>query len=227
MPSATMEEYLELVYKLSEKGDVRPTQIAEALGVSGPTVTSALKRLEIRGLITRPDGAVVLTEEGRREALDIIRRHRLSERFLVDVLGLSWEEVHDEACRLEHALSPKVMEALEAFMERPESCPHGHPIPTAAGEVREVEGVPLCESGGGQRVEIVQVSEDDHELLPYLASLGMFPGREVEVCEVAPFRGPLLVNVAGSQYALGREVAAKILVRPAGKGRLGMGRRKR
>lgn len=214
MPSATLEEYLELVYKLAEKGDVRPTQIAEALGVSGPTVTSTLKRMETRGLVTRRAGAVELTEEGRREALDIIRRHRLSERFLVDVLGLSWEDVHEEACRLEHALSPRVMEALEAFLERPESCPHGHPIPTAAGEVREVVGAPLADAARGETVEIVQVAEDDRELLPYLASLGMLPGREVSVREIAPFEGPLLVSVDDAQYALGRDVAAKILVRP-------------
>ena len=219
MPSATIEEYLELVYKLAEKGEVRPTQIADALGVSGPTVTSTLRRLESAGLITREESAVCLTEQGRREALDIIRRHRLAERFLVDALGLSWEEVHEEACRLEHALSPRVQSALEEFLKRPESCPHGHPIPTAAGEVREVVGEDLSEAQAGERFEIVQVSEDDTELLPYLASLGMFPGRKVEVCEVAPFKGPLMVEVGGSRYALGRDVASKILVKPLGKGR--------
>ena len=218
MPSETLEEYLETIYKLSERGSVRPTPIAEALGVSGPTVTATLKRLESRGLVTRSDGDVVLTAEGRTLAIDIIRRHRVAERFLVDILGLSWEDAHEDACRLEHALSPRVMERLEEFLDNPEVCPHGHPIPSAAGDIVPVEGVPLCdlESGGSSR--IVQVAEDDDAMLTYLGSLGMYPGTEVRVCEVAPFKGPLLIEVEGSTYALGRDIAERILVAGKPKG---------
>ncbi|MBN2847572.1 MAG: metal-dependent transcriptional regulator [Coriobacteriia bacterium] len=212
MPSATLEEYLEAIYKAGEHGEVRPGQLAEALGVSAPTVTATLGRLQARGLIERPGGGVVLTTAGRQAALDIIRRHRLAERFLVDALGLSWEEVHDEACLLEHALSPRVQEALEVFLENPEVCPHGHPIPTADGEIAEQAGAPLCSAGSGAEVEIVRVEDEDGELLSYLASLGMFPGTAVKVCDVAPFKGPLLVEVGDSRYALGRDVAEKIVV---------------
>ena len=212
MPSATLEEYLETIYKLGEKGPVRPTPIAESLGVSGPTVTATLKRLQSAGLISRKRGEVVLTDTGRREALDIVRRHRISERFLVDILGLSWDEAHEDACKLEHALSPRVLKALEGFLDNPEVCPHGHPIPSADGVVAEVEGSPLCDFGAGAEVRIVQVSEDDESMLAYLGSMGMFPGTTVKVCDVAPFRGPLMVEVNGSTYALGREVADSILV---------------
>ncbi len=212
MATATLEEYLETIYKLSEKGPVRPTPIAEALGVSGPTVTVTLKRLEAAGYVGRDDGDVVLTDAGRILALDIVRRHRISERFLVDVLGLPWDEAHEDACRLEHALSPRVLEALEVFLENPEVCPHGHPIPTAAGHIAEVEGAPLCDFDAGAHVKIVQVSEDDDAMLSYLGSMGMFPGTRVRVCEVAPFNGPLMVDVGGSTYAIGREVADRILV---------------
>lgn len=213
MTSATLEEYLETIYKLAERGDVRPGQIADAMGVSAPTVTATLGRLQSRDLVARTDdGGVELTLTGRQNALDIIRRHRLAERFLVDVLGLSWDEVHDEACELEHALSPKVQEALERFMDNPEVCPHGHPIPSASGVIAVQEGTPLCQSGPGDEVEIVRIEDEDGELLSYLSSLGMFPGTTVRVCDVAPFKGPLMVEIGDARYALGREVAEKIVV---------------
>jgi len=212
MATATLEEYLEAIYKLSEKGTVRPTPIAEALGVSGPTVTVTLRRLEAAGYVVRDGNDVLLTDAGKTLALDIVRRHRISERFLVDVLGLPWDEAHEDACRLEHALSPRVLAALEEFLENPEVCPHGHPIPTAEGSIAAVTGAPLCDFEAGDQVRIVQVSEDDDAMLSYLGSLGMFPGTRVRVCEVAPFNGPLMVDVDGSTYAIGREVADRILV---------------
>ncbi len=212
MPTETLEEYLETIYKLSEKGTVRPTPIAEALGVSGPTVTATLKRLQERDLIRRKDGDVVLTKTGRLAALDIVRRHRISERFLVDVLGMSWDEAHEDACRLEHALSPRVLSALETFLDNPEVCPHGHPIPAEDGTIATLEGTPLCDLETGASVRIVQVEEDDDAMLTYLGSMGMFPGTHVKVCEIAPFKGPIIVEVNGSSYALGREVADRILV---------------
>jgi len=213
MPSATLEEYLETVYKLAERGEVRPGQIAEAMGVSAPTVTATLGRLKAHGLISRSgDGGVELTLSGRQGALDIIRRHRLAERFLVDVLGLPWDEVHEEACELEHALSPKVQEALERFMDNPQVCPHGHPIPSADGAIAVQQGSPLCLSGVGDEVDIVRIEDEDGELLSYLSSLGMFPGTSVRVCDIAPFKGPLMIEIGDARYALGREVAEKIVV---------------
>jgi DtxR family Mn-dependent transcriptional regulator len=216
MPSETLEEYLEVIYKLSEKGSVRPSHLAEALGVSAPTVTATLGRLQSRNLIERPSGGVVLTEDGRHAALDIVRRHRLAERFLVDALGLRWEEVHDEACQLEHALSPRVQEALERFLENPEVCPHGHPIPAADGTIAVLEGEPLCDSGSGAEVDILRIDDEEGDLLSYLASLGMLPGTRVRVCDVAPFKGPMLVEVGDARYALGRDVAEKIVVSGSG-----------
>jgi DtxR family Mn-dependent transcriptional regulator len=213
MPSATLEEYLEAIYKLSEHGDVRPTQLADALGVSGPTVTATLRRLLGAGLIERPDGGVALTAEGREQALSILRRHRLSERFLADVLGLPWDVVHEEACRLEHALSPRVQRALEEYMDNPEVCPHGYPIPRSDLSIAELDGTPLSEHAASEQVEVLRVAEDDEQLLTYLASLGMFPGARVSIDEVSPFEGPFLVTVRGSTFALGRDVAAKVIVK--------------
>jgi DtxR family Mn-dependent transcriptional regulator len=213
VPTATLEEYLEAIYKLAERGAVRPGQIAEAMGVSAPTVTATLGRLQTHGLVERDNGGVVLTTLGRQTALDIIRRHRLAERFLVDVLGLSWDEVHEEACQLEHALSPKVQRALESFMDNPAVCPHGHPIPREDGTIAAQPGAPLSEAGAGDEVEIVRIDDEDGDLLSYLSSLGMFPGTPVRVCDIAPFKGPLLVEVGDARYALGREIAGKIVVK--------------
>jgi DtxR family Mn-dependent transcriptional regulator len=212
MPSATLEEYLETIYKLGQKGPVRPTPIAEYLDVSGPTVTATLKRLESAGLVERDGSEVLLTQDGMTEAVGIVRRHRIAERFLVDVLGMAWDEAHEDACELEHALSPRVLKALEVYLDNPEVCPHGHPIPDEDGAVADVEGSSLCEFGSGCDVRIVQVAEDDEAMLAYLGSMGMFPGTKVTVCEVAPFKGPLMVEIDGSTYALGREVADRILV---------------
>ncbi|MBN1192980.1 MAG: metal-dependent transcriptional regulator [Coriobacteriia bacterium] len=213
MPSAILEEYLEAIYKQAQHGEVRPGHLAEAIGVSAPTVTATLGRLQSAGLVDRGQrGSVVLTSEGRQAALDIIRRHRLAERFLVDVLGLPWSEVHEEACQLEHALSPRVQQALEEFMENPRVCPHGHPIPSADGSVAECVGAPLCEYGTGDVVEILRIEDETEELLSYLSSIGMFPGVRVRVCDVAPFDGPLLVEVGELRYPVGRDVAEKIVV---------------
>lgn len=219
MPTATMDEYLESIYKLSEKGEVRPGQLAEIMGVSGPTVTATLKRLESSGFIDRPAGGVSLTLSGRQAALDIVRRHRLAERFLVDVLKLPWAEVHDEACELEHALSPRVQQALEAFMDNPAVCPHGHPIPSADGMIAAQSGGPLCDCSTGDDVEVVRIDDEDGALLTYLSTLGLFPGTPVRVCDVAPFKGPLLVEVGDARYALGRDIARKIVVASDGRHR--------
>jgi DtxR family Mn-dependent transcriptional regulator len=215
MPSATLEEYLEVIYKLSLSGEVRPAQLAEALAVSAPTVTSTLRRLETAALVTRPGGGVALTATGRMEALAIIRRHRLAERFLVDVLALPWEDAHEEACRLEHALSERVLGALEVYMDNPDVCPHGHPIPSATLKIAEPEGTPLSDLEVGMTGVVVSVPEDDDAVLAYFGSIEMRPGAALRVEEKAPFDGPLLVNVGGARVPVDRAMARRICVRPA------------
>ncbi len=208
----TLEEYLEAIYKISERGPVRPTMIADAVKVSGPTVTATLKRLESRGLITRAGSEVVLTSEGLKLALDIIRRHRISERFLVDVLGLPWGEAHEEACRLEHALSPKVIERLEKYLDSPDACPHGHPIPSACGSIDLVEARLLSAYGVGSKLRVLRVEEDDEELLSHLGYLGMYPGAEVIITDVAPFDGPITIAVDGKLHIIGSRVTHAVYV---------------
>lgn len=215
MPTATLEEYLESIYKLSEHGTVRPTQLAESMGVSGPTVTATLRRLESQGFITRDGHGVELTAEGTARSLDIVRRHRLAESFLVDVLGLKWEDAHEDACLLEHALSPRVLVALEKFLDNPAVCPHGHPIPGADGSVRTVTGILLADAAAGSVARVLRVSEDD-ELLGYIGELGLKPGTEVRVVGVAPFDGPLTVVIGGTTTAISREVGRRVTVEVIG-----------
>ena len=212
MPSSTLQEYLEAIYKIALNGEVRPTQIAEAISVSGPTVTATLRRLETAGLITRPHGGVALTDQGRREAIEVIRRHRIAERFLVDALQLPWESVHEEACLLEHAMSPHVVAAMERFLNNPTVCPHGYPIPSVDGAVREPAGVPLGTLTEGTEGTVVRVSEEDEAVLAYFGSLHLVPGSTVCIKEVAPFAGPLLVTISGAEHAVSREVAALVFV---------------
>jgi DtxR family Mn-dependent transcriptional regulator len=214
--TAAVEEYLEAIYKMSlEGGPVIAARLAERMGVSPPTVADMLRRLTENGYIkvNRKQG-VTLTKKGTEEAEALVRRHRLAERMLTDVLGLGWDEVHDEACRLEHAISDQVAEKLAEKLGNPETCPHGHPIPgSKAAKVRKKPPTPLSQLCVGDEATIERVSEEEPQLLQYLATLGLLPNARIRVREIAPFKGPMLVQVAGSQYALGQEVASKIMVR--------------
>jgi DtxR family Mn-dependent transcriptional regulator len=214
MPTATLEEYLESIYRLSDgETPVRPTMIAESIGVSGPTVTATLRRLEAQGFIVREGTGVVLTLAGRERALDILRRHRVAETFLVDTLGLEWDVAHEEACLLEHALSPRVLTALEEFLGNPVSCPHGQPIPAADGSVSVGEaGRRLCDVSVGATGSVLRVSAGSEHMLGYLGVLGLRPGMKVGVVDVAPFGGPLTIEVQGKRTAIAREVAALVTV---------------
>jgi DtxR family transcriptional regulator, Mn-dependent transcriptional regulator len=209
------DEYLEAIFKL-QRGDAPVTvkRLAEELGVSPPSVSEMLSRLRSSGLVQAPgDAGVLLTDDGEREGASLVRRHRLSERFLVDYLGMPWDAVHDEACKLEHVLSPEVEARLAEQLGDPRTCPHGHVIPEEDGSLVEEDLRPLSDFNVGEAGVIGCIAEESGDFLRYLASLGLLPDTPVEVESVAPFGGPLLVRVAGSQYALGREVAGKILVR--------------
>jgi DtxR family transcriptional regulator, Mn-dependent transcriptional regulator len=214
VPTATLEEYLEAIYKLAQHGPVRPTQVAESVGVSGPTVTATLRRLEAHGFIVRDGTKVVLTEEGLQRSLDVVRRHRIAETFLVDTLGLDWNAAHEEACVLEHALTPRVLSALEVFLDNPSVCPHGHPIPAADGSFVDVSGVPLCDVACGTSATVLTVAEDDEKILGYLGELGLRPGARTTVLEAAPFQGPLTVEIEGIRTAIAREIAKLVTVEP-------------
>jgi len=211
------EEYLEILFRLQHGGEsVTVKRLAQELGVSSASASEMCRRLKKAGLVTRPDGTrggLMLTEQGVAEGASLVRRHRLSERFLVEYLDMPWDAVHDEACKFEHVLSPEVEARLAEQLGNPLTCPHGHAIPDENGEIAEEDLRSLSTLGAGESGVIVCVTEEKGDLLRYLASLGLLPDTAVSVQSVAPFNGPLLVRVGDAQYALGREVTDKIMLR--------------
>lgn len=216
MVTESAEEYLEAIYKLGEEGQpVALSTLAECLEISSVSANEMVRKLVERKLVLyEPYKGVSLTPAGQAKALAVIRRHRLWERLLTDVLGLSWDQVHEEACRLEHATSPLVEERLAQLLGEPKTCPHGHPMPTAEGEMAVDAGCPLAELTAGQRARVLRVPEGDDALLRYLATLGLKPQVTVQVEVAAPFQGPLTVQVGEARHVLGRELASQIVVRP-------------
>jgi len=216
MVTESAEEYLEAIYKLGEEGQpVALSTLAECLEISSVSANEMVRKLVERKLVLyEPYKGVSLTPAGQAKALAVIRRHRLWERLLTDVLGLSWDQVHEEACRLEHATSPLVEERLAQLLGEPKTCPHGHPMPTAEGEMAVEAGCPLAELTAGQRARVLRVPEGDDALLRYLATLGLKPQVTVQVEVAAPFQGPLTVQVGEARHVLGRELASQIVVRP-------------
>jgi len=216
MVTESAEEYLEAIYKLGEEGQpVALSTLAECLEISSVSANEMVRKLVERKLVLyEPYKGVSLTPAGQAKALAVIRRHRLWERLLTDVLDLSWDQVHEEACRLEHATSPLVEGRLAQLLGEPKTCPHGHPMPTAEGEMAVEAGCPLAELTAGQRARVLRVPEGDDALLRYLATLGLKPQVTVQVEVAAPFQGPLTVQVGEARHVLGRELASQIVVRP-------------
>lgn len=214
MTSESIEMYLKSICELEiDQSPVAISQLAQRLGVSSPSTIEMVKRLAEQGLATHtPYKGVELTEKGRKRAYNILRRHRLWERFLTDSLGLAWESVHDFACRLEHATAPEVTVALADFLGHPTTCPHGNPIPDSEGKLVQKATTPLCELEVGQTACLVNIAYEETILLDYLARRGFFPGTILTVEEIAPYQGPLMIRIQDRIEALGREIASRIFV---------------
>jgi len=213
--SKESEEYLEAIYKLEQRdGSAKTMQLANELKVMPGSITNTIENLEKRSLVIHePYKGVKLTEKGRKLALKIIRRHRLAERLLTDILHLDWSKVHDEACKLEHNLSETIEKPLENALGNPKTCPHGNPIPSEHGEMREAKSELLTSLNLGESGVITKITEEKQDLLQYLATLGLVPGASVEIKEKAPFNGPIIVKAMGANYALGRNIASVIWVK--------------
>jgi len=213
--TATIEEYLECIYKLQEKSGVaRTSDIVKSLSVAPGTVTNTVEWLEKQDLVThKPYKGVKLTQKGREIALQVIRKHRLSERLLVDILHMRRDQAHDAACKLEHSITDEMIKPLEEVLKHPKTCPHGNPIPTANGEIIEEKSLPLLELALGEQGTIVKITEERYDLLNYLDTLGLVPKASIEILEKAPFNGPITVKVGSTNHAISRAVAAIIQVK--------------
>jgi DtxR family Mn-dependent transcriptional regulator len=213
------EEYLERIYRFEESGKkrVKTTDLAKDLGISPASVTEMLSEtLSKKGLVDyEPYKGVKLTKKGKTIASSIVRKHRLAERLLVDVVGVNWDESHDEACKLEHALSEGVIEKLDKALGNPASCPHGNIIPDQEGNAAPDNSQPLTDYEPPSEVEVTRISNERADLLNQLCSLGIFPGVKLKVLQKTPMGGPLLVNLGKCQIAVGKDIAKQIRVKPA------------
>jgi len=212
--TSAAEDFLKAALEL-ERGAGRATTngLAERLGVTAPTATAMAKKLDDQGLVQHtPYRGVTLTERGRLVALEVLRHHRLLERYLVETLGIPLDEVHAEADRLEHVLSEAVEQRIDEALGFPTHDPHGDPIPDR--ELRLAEALEpertLAGLEQGERSIVTRVPDGDSAVLRYLAGLELVPGAAVEIVLHAPFDGPVTVRVHGADHALARDLAGAI-----------------
>jgi DtxR family Mn-dependent transcriptional regulator len=210
-----IEDYLKAIYLVQQHTETVTTSLlAEQLGGLRPgSVTGMIKKLADMGLVTHTRYyGVELTQPGERVALEVIRHHRLIELFLVQALGYSWDEVHDDADQLEHVISEKMEARIAARLGHPTIDPHGDPIPTIEGVMPDTRGVSIADLPLAATGQVVRVGEQQAERLRYLGDLGLIPGALVQIIASAPFEGPVSVQVNGAIHALDRRLARTIFV---------------
>lgn len=208
------EEYLEAVYRLEREGPgVSTSGLASELGVAPASVSGMLKKLAAEGFLEHvARGEVTLTRKGLEVAVRIVRRHRLAERLLTDVLGMPWDQVQQEACMLEHAISENVEMRLVAILGDPQECPHGLPIPPKDLSEPQRNGVPLAQIDIGSDAVVRGVTQEVPEMLRYLGEVGLRPGANVRVHSKAPLGGPMTIEVEKHKHAISLELARMVLV---------------
>jgi DtxR family transcriptional regulator, Mn-dependent transcriptional regulator len=209
-----LEEYLEAIHELAEEGtQVIQARLAERIGHSAPAVSEVIRRLKTEGYVTVEDREVHLTERGRSRAESVVRKHRLAERLLTDIIGLPWEKAHTEACRWEHVISDEVEARLIELLGHPQTCPHGNPIP-GSGPRRGHQQVALSSVNGGARIRLERVTEQvetDSAAMSYLSKAGFIPGTDARVSANGP-DGTLTLVLGEHTIALGSILADKLFV---------------
>lgn len=213
-PSDSAEMYLKTIHALSEDGGLVPiSQLAERLGFSVVSVSEMVHRLVDQGLVAHtPYRGVALTSAGARLALGIVRRHRLWELFLSERLGLPWAQVHEAACNLEHAAGAEVAEALARYLDQPETCPHGNPIPSPEGKLSQAAGRPLKSMQIGEQSRVRHIQPENAEVLDRLEKLGIKPGVMVRITDFDRLDSFWTIEVAGQSLKVGNELAAHIVM---------------
>jgi DtxR family Mn-dependent transcriptional regulator len=219
MPTSTVENYIKQIYLAQQDMDtplLPMGQLASAMKVSPGTATAMVKTLADSGLIEyEPRGGIRLTPHGEKLALHILRRHRLVELFLVDVLGLDWSEVHEEADMLEHALSDKVMERMDVLLKHPQFDPHGDPIPSAKGRIKPLAAIPLSEGIAGKTYIVARIADQDAAFLQFANRTGLVPGVETTLTGRDREADSISIRIAKRKITLGNRAAGKIMVREA------------
>jgi len=196
----TAQDYLKVIWTATEwdQTPITVTALAERMGVRAATVSDGIRRLAERGMLEHePYGSIELTAAGRAYAVAMVRRHRLIETFLVETLGYGWDEVHDEAEILEHAVSDTLIDRIDVALGHPSRDPHGDPIPTADGDPRRPDAAQLSEAGSGSAVVVARISDADPDVLRYLADKGIRLDTRLTVAEHRPYAGDVTVHVDG------------------------------
>ncbi|HKQ32154.1 MAG TPA: metal-dependent transcriptional regulator, partial [Thermodesulfobacteriota bacterium] len=209
-----IENYLKAIYEIQrEKGKVSTNALSEKLRVAPASVTSMIKKLSEKKLLThkRYQG-VKLTQSGQKIALEVIRHHRLIELYLAEALGVPWDRVHEEAEKWEHVLSEDLEDRMDAALGHPTRDPHGSPIPSRDGTIIELDSVPLTDMRPGQYGVVAEVSDHDPKLLRYVGKMGLYPKAKVKVVSVEPFSGPITLKVGDASHVLGAEAAQHIFI---------------
>jgi DtxR family Mn-dependent transcriptional regulator len=209
-----MQEYLRAIYQLQEeRSPVGTTDLAAYMDLAPASVTGMIRKLHDQGLVEHvPYRGVTLAPAGRQEVLRLVRIHRLWELFLAEVMDLSWDEVHEEAHRLEYATSDRLADRLAEFLDQPQTDPHGQRIPSREGVLPPRSSLPLADVEAGQTVALVEVPDGNAELLRYLGDLELYPGAKIQVVAVGPFNGPFTIQVGESERILGRDLAGRLMV---------------
>ncbi len=215
MRSPSIEDYLKALYKLEDEAGapVSTGALAEAMDVSSASASNMIKRLDDLDFLTYEayEGAT-LTDPGRTVALEVLRHHRLLELYLKEVMGFSWDQIHEEAEILEHHISERFEDRIEEMLDHPERDPHGHPIPARDGSVDVLPTRSLADLHEDDTASIDHVADEDGDLLDLLEQRGLLPGATVEVVDTRPIDGLLVVAVDGTEQLIGRPVAKKVVV---------------
>jgi DtxR family transcriptional regulator, Mn-dependent transcriptional regulator len=213
----SFEMYMKAIYHLEHEGQGATTSaLATRLGVTPASASGMLKKLVSDGYVEHEmRGDIKLTHKGLAEAVRVVRRNRLAERLLTDILGMPWDDVQAEACILEHAITDRVENRLVAVLGDPKTCPHGHPIPPADLSRPQTFGEPLAQFDVGTSLVVHGVTEALPELLRYLGDVGLRPGARVRILEKAALGGPVTVEIGGKSVAISLELARMVLAAPA------------
>ncbi len=214
MQNEAIEDYLKTIYEIQRaRGKVATTVLAKRLKIAPASVTGMIKRLSELNLVTyEPYQGVQLTTAGKKIALEVIRHHRLIELFLAEALGVPWDKVHEEAEKWEHVLSEDLEDRIDEMLGFPTHDPHGAPIPDREGRMAHRSDVCLADLQPTQTATIVEVNDNDPALLRYLGEMGLYPKAQIQVVDVAPFEGPVKIQVNNSEYMLSKFVAQQIYV---------------
>ena len=212
--SESTEMYLKAMAELSNRDAVGVARLAERLDVTPVSANEMVHKLVEQGLVTHtPYKGVTLTQKGREAASNVIRRQRLWEVFLYKHLNIEWAKIYELACSLEHATAPEVTEALAEYLEHPQTCPRGNPIPDESGTFMPLDGIMLREAEVGSTVTVLAINATATDVLKYLQDKNILPGQTIKVLEAAPLDGPLTLSVNGKEAALGLSMAEFVIVK--------------